>query len=572
MRAFLALLLLAAGPAAGAYAAELPVLLSAGATSSSDDSSPITCLLDSGCNGHWQPKALDGGNDEGIYLQFAENTPVDYIKVSFANVKDPDKKLRLQVYLDGKTTTKELAVMDVKRKEEKTPGSVSFLIGTRIVSNFYALLPLNTKARSIYLKLDYFSNGYGKTPEITRISFYKHNFSVTLNGVEPLTLPAPIAIKLPVLVPAEVTATSILAPELAYHPAHLFDSQTDMAWATDGKKTEGPGESVTVRFASTQTISGLLVWNGYQRSPTHFSSNGRVAALAISADNAGQAQEAALQDKQEMQTIRLSTPVINSGALKLEIKSVYPGSKYKDVLISELRFKDAAGNIILPVAELPKTEVPLSLKPLIDRSLASFLHPPVLGGEPECTQQCNNNSIRIRSNGTFVMYLGYDYGSTINQGDDGTGEVSSKVIEGNWEAKDGQVRIFGKKYVTSLRSSEYLRGKIDNSRAEIFQSGLKISAYGQLPEAKRRQILFFLYKSMKTKRSGKGEIFWPVGLDIKKLGTSYFSSFFEGAAESEVIKKADLELKKLNPFYIESSVYSGLVLPVAQVQTCMSGC
>ncbi len=244
MKTFIGMLLLATTPVVYSYAAEPPVLISAGATSRTDDSSPITCLLDAGCKGHWKPKALDGGNDEGIYLQFSEKTPVDFIKVSFANVSDPQKKLNIKTYLDGKTTTKELAVVEVKRKEGITPDKVVFLIGARIVEDYESLRPLNTRIRSIYIKLDNFSDSHGKPPEITQISFYKYASAVSLAGTDPVALPKPIRIKLPLLVPTEVTATSILTPEFAYHPAHLFDSQTDMAWATDGKKSDGIGEAV----------------------------------------------------------------------------------------------------------------------------------------------------------------------------------------------------------------------------------------------------------------------------------------------------------------------------------------
>lgn len=65
-------------------------------------------------------------------------------------------------------------------------------------------------------------------------------------------------------------------------PANLFDSRYDYAWSTNGKVTSGKGESVEIKFSQTQNLTGMIVWNGYQRSEEHFKTNGRVAKMSIS--------------------------------------------------------------------------------------------------------------------------------------------------------------------------------------------------------------------------------------------------------------------------------------------------
>lgn len=156
---------------------------------------------------------------------------------------------------------------------------------------------------------------------------------------------------------------------------------------------------------------------------------------------------------------------------------------------------------------------------------------------------------------------------------------SANIIEGNWEPKGDQIRIFGKKYTTSLRSSEYLHENIDISQSTIFQSEVKIVPYSQLPENERKNILAFLLKTMKPNNTdmtdkGNGKIYWPTGIHLEN-GTrknDYRYDFFEANSETKLINKVDTELKKRNPFYIKSTVFSGLVMPAAEVKPCTSGC
>ena len=104
-------------------------------------------------------------------------------------------------------------------------------------------------------------------------------------------------------------ATSVLDPAVAYQPANLFDSRYDFAWSTNGKKTAGIGESVQVTFSQPQNLSGLIVWNGYQRSEEHFRANGRVTKILVSDGQAS--QTVALADRMGGQRIGFVSPLKN---------------------------------------------------------------------------------------------------------------------------------------------------------------------------------------------------------------------------------------------------------------------
>ena len=571
MKARIAAALISLACPCTSFAGEAPALLAASATSASADSSPITCLLDPGCQGHWSPQSADAGNDEGIYLQFAEPALINFIEVSFSGVEDSKKSLGIKTYLDGKLTTSGMEDFIAVRGGKTGSGDVSFLVGLGGVSY---LAPMRTRARSVYLKIQDPSDNGGKPVKVTRIAFYGQDRSVDLRNDR---APAPAltqfqSIRLPLLARAEATATSILEPEFAYHPAHLFDSQLDMAWSTHGKKSRGTGEELSLSFEQPQSFTELLVWNGYQRSSTHFSANGRVSVLELTADSDPKPQDVALRDQEGMQALKLPRPITGARKLRIKIKGVFAGSKYKDVLLSEVRFKDAAGNILLPVVGLPKNKIPTPLGRFVDRSFVAFLHSPFSGKTPECPEACNNSSIRVRSNGTFVIYKDYDYGGGARPMD---GSLSARVIEGNWEPKGDRIRIFGKKYTTTLKNSSYLQESLNNSVTGIFQSDMTIEPYDKLSQEGRMKVLGFLFKSsrMSTGSGGDGKIRWLTGIHLPGgSDESPMGSFFVGENESALLKNVDSELRKRNPYYVDSTVYSGLVLPVAEVGSCADGC
>ena len=542
--------------------AATPAVILASATSSSPKSSSLICLLDPKCKGSWSPGTADSGHDEGIYFQFNQPFNINYVEIVVEGSAPHD--LQLRPYLDGKTTTPKLSVISSIRRQ--VGGNTHFIVGAR--SDAWendGIDPLSTKIKSFFVKLDRFGSGKTKAPTLTRVSFYQDYVSGSENGPK---LSQAVLLELPLVVDAEITASSVLMPKSAYDPSHLFDSKIDSAWATDGTVTTGVGETLQLKFKEPVTIGGLMIWNGYQRSRTHFQANGRVAEIQLA--SSGVSQDLRIKDhnnqnntKESMgfQEVKLIKPIQKANEITLKIGKVYPGSKYKDVLVSELRFTDPAGKIIVPQVKSSKPEIPSPLQKWTNRSFARFLHS-VGSGPSECNTSCANATFRIREDGSFVIYKDFDYGTA----DLHEGAVSAGVIEGNWEPKDAGLRIFGKKYTTSLRSSEYLSSKGKDSQAAIFQSEMSFTPYAKMTAEARIKTLTGILNQQKdsTFSRGSDSLNWETGLKGHSRVTA--------TTEAKLLKQMDLLLLKRNPVFVESSVLNGLFLPTDETLSCASGC
>jgi len=146
---------------------------------------------------------------------------------------------------------------------------------------------------------------------------------------------APYDLAAPRVAQGTIHASSTLAPADSYDAWHLFDSREDAAWATSGS---GIGASVTFDFDQPQNLSGLMIWNCYQRSKKHCEANARPKKISLTADGAS-AGTITLEDSDVAKIYSLPQPV-HVKQLVLSIEEVYPGSYYKDTVISELRFVD----------------------------------------------------------------------------------------------------------------------------------------------------------------------------------------------------------------------------------------
>ena len=87
--------------------------------------------------------------------------------------------------------------------------------------------------------------------------------------------------------------------------------------------------------ASPRTPSVIELVNGYAKSDDIYTKNSRVRLLELS-NSQGEQITLTLDDTQDWQTIKLP-PMQKSSWLALTIRGVYPGSKYQDTAISELR-------------------------------------------------------------------------------------------------------------------------------------------------------------------------------------------------------------------------------------------
>ena len=212
-----------------------PSVIAATASCASSHSAPVNCLLKRDCEGSWSPGSADSGADEGVYVQFEDMIDADVVEIVSS---DKDLGEDFSVSVNGALVS----------RTRPAP------VGTRDrYSVWYDVL--GGRVKSLFFRLGVREGGW-ENFSLHAIRFYEKGKLLEL------TLPA--------LVPGSVTATSVLEPQVAYQPSNLFDSRYDFAWSTNGQTTTGKGESVQVKFDEPQNLSGLIVWNGYQRSEEHF--------------------------------------------------------------------------------------------------------------------------------------------------------------------------------------------------------------------------------------------------------------------------------------------------------------
>lgn len=531
-------------------------VLAASATSSAPGSSPVACLLDGACSGYWSPGSKDAGTDEGIYIQFEKPVATKAIEISVDKISgQPPVNGRL--YINGKTQGKAGSY-----RLEEVSGENSTLSVLRSVSGV-ASAPLDENVKSVFFKLEE-NQGPASAIKVRKISFLPGGAGAANT---------PLVLTLPQSVPATVLATSTLEPVTAYHPANLFDSKYDFAWSTNGKATDGKGQSVVLTLAAPQNLSGMMVWNGYQRSDSHFQANGRVSELEIKGGS-GEAQKVALKDQMGMQKVTFPKP-ISGNNLTLTITGIYPGQQYKDVLISELRLLDTNGKMLLPAVQAPIAAAPAGFQGMVGRSYEAVLHQPVTdsiymdGPDTSLSKTCDNARIRLREDGTFVIYKDFNYGKADSK--EKPANVNAGVMEGNWEPKAGNIRIFGRKYITAVKQSEYLGAATSAApRVGIFQSELSVKPYSQLTPQEKQTLFAYLWTKKKGPANKAQKLFWAVGT-TKWDGTEQNGKRnVEGANYDDLVKKVDAILTELNPLYLTSSVLNDLLLPTDAAVECWS--
>ncbi len=136
----------------------------------------------------------------------------------------------------------------------------------------------------------------------------------------------------------KVSASSYLYESqynIGHDPACLLDGAADTAWCED-VSGQGEGECVFFNFDGVCSLDGMKIYNGYQKSEDLYYKNSRPKDIYLSfSDDTGIAIE--LSDTMGEQDINFDR-VVNTTFVTLIIKSVYPGTKYEDTLISEISF------------------------------------------------------------------------------------------------------------------------------------------------------------------------------------------------------------------------------------------
>ena len=143
-----------------------------------------------------------------------------------------------------------------------------------------------------------------------------------------------------------ITSSSELSGQgnSTYKADNIDDYNLKSAWI-EGQKDYGIGEWVEYRFDNTDfsnsdlEINGLFLFNGYRKSLKSWEENSRIKKLKITI-NGEDFIELELQDTYKIQSCEFDSRSLGSiKTLRFEIIETYPGMKFKDVALSELRFK-----------------------------------------------------------------------------------------------------------------------------------------------------------------------------------------------------------------------------------------
>ncbi|MBN2434408.1 MAG: hypothetical protein JXK07_03980 [Spirochaetes bacterium] len=345
-------------------------------------------LFDDNSKGFWVTSP-GTGPDEGVFVQFEE--PIFIKKVEVDAVAESFSSYRL--YINGVET----------KDYESSQKSVD----------------INKQVRTFYLRIiDNSVFEDDQSVSVKNISFY--------NDQEKKMILA-----LPEIEPGSVKASSSLAPVESYSVDFLFDSRKDFGWADGDSESDGTGEYIVFNFDEEVTIDSLKIWNGYQRSDEHYKANERVEkfSFGITGEDVSSYE---LHDY-DIQKVDLKE-TLTAKSFTLKIDSVYSGSKYKDLVISELRFLNGGRPFILDSGGLEKlqkknleTKAGNDLyKKLIDRRFLLTV------SEPD---NYTYQSLILRSNGSFVLWFVSE----------DTGVSRSRYADGNWQIEsDGRVKIFGR--------------------------------------------------------------------------------------------------------------------------------
>lgn len=151
----------------------------------------------------------------------------------------------------------------------------------------------------------------------------------------------------PVAIPAaSITASASSTQEaeggVTYTAQNTLDGRAETAWNSDGRADgKGPGMVLIYRFSDPVDLTTLTVLNGYQKTVQSngktsdlFTLNSRFRSLRVTTDAGSWTWD--LPDDRTPQT--LTRAFGKTSNVRLEVLSVYPGSKYLDLALSEVSF------------------------------------------------------------------------------------------------------------------------------------------------------------------------------------------------------------------------------------------
>lgn len=123
-----------------------------------------------------------------------------------------------------------------------------------------------------------------------------------------------------------------------YHPNYIADDDPATAWV-EGAKSTGAGEWVRVNVTplDNTTKIRLRIRNGYQKSKELWKANARAQGVTVKLVPSGIERKFTLEDKDGWQEITLEQPKGELRSIGLHITSVFDGTKYTDLCISDMQ-------------------------------------------------------------------------------------------------------------------------------------------------------------------------------------------------------------------------------------------
>lgn len=400
-------------------------------------------VLDGDMKTSW--KAMPGaGPDEGIMLYFEEPVEISGIEIS------PMGITTVQCFVNGANA----GFIGPSHKKE---------IFDPVQSLFLRVVNVNGQEKKTIQGDDW----------VREFTSYPDDLQVGLREIELKGSNGKLLKVRPLhLEPGSVSATSTLSPEEAYNGDYLFDSKLEFGWA-EGSDELGVGEKLTFTFNKAVRIEKIKVWNGYQRSKSHFERNAR--AKSVSFGLKGQAGNAyALEDAQAPTTVELAAP-LEGESFELGIEDFYAGKSYKDLVLSELRFFDGQQWFGIQSDGHAKRKTALQqkvsgtvLEKILDRQINDAY-------TSEYDDDDSKTRLILRSNGSFVLYRNRTGMANDNEKKRMVGEVA----DGNWSIEsigegEAKVKIFGKMQRVMERDLWY-KGKSKSDRTRIFSEILTIT-------------------------------------------------------------------------------------------------
>lgn len=425
----------------------IPLKLDGIYATSTADNSDVRFIFDRDDASVWKTRK-GAGPDEGVMLYFADPTFIKSIQVETLNGSGFTKVSAIGGYGNG-------APLDL---EQPMGGDINQELLSLYI-RFYTKNDITITSQNI--SSDFYKKiNIHRTASDSQIAVSK----IIIEGKDGAYKIIP-----PDIFKGDVNASSTLnEASFAYDPSLLFDARKEFVWV-EGAKGNGEGEILTFDFDKEVTIAGLKIWNGYQRSESHFKSNAQLKSFSFGKKGEENATYQ-LKSEQGAQVVKLEKP-LKGKRFELVIDAAFKGWSYKDMAISELLFFDE-GDALFGI-QSPKTAA--NRNTIIERSKGTILEELLdsrvyndYEGTDEYEVMSLERSAILRSDGTFVLY---------DQESDDV-DVMQTIADGNWEIikadeKAATIKVFGKFLDFSLLE-QYYAGQTDAELSRIFKDNITI--------------------------------------------------------------------------------------------------